>query len=200
MKFKKLGAVLGLKGILCIAALSIVVLALVSYTSTVTITPVKQLTLGAATDEWTIYINDVDQVRYLPGEGSPAGSTVPAAAPDGGSSTYAFNVTTDADRACAVNITLTTPVADLANFSKFEITVTFWNTTTTTWEAAILYDAPTGGSTKSYIDGLTSDYGYIQQAASTSRYYLIKVTYSYDLVDTTTDITVSFNYTPLPQA
>lgn len=203
MKFKKLGAVLGAKGILCIAALTIVALALVSYTSTVTITPVKQLTLGATTDDWTIYVNDVDQERYLPGEGTPAGSTVPATAPDGGSDTYAFNVTTDVGRSCAVNITLTSPLTNLQNFSKFQITVMFWNTTPSpaTWEAVTIYNAPTGGSEKSYIDGLTGDFGYIRQSAGTAtRYYLIKVTYSYDLEDSETPISVSFNYTPLPQA
>jgi hypothetical protein len=199
LKFRKLGAVLGLKGILCIAALTIVALALVNYTTTVTITPVKPFTQGATTDDWTIYVNDVDQVRYLPGEGTPAGSTVPASSPNGGSDTYAFKVDTDAGRSMAVNVTLTSAV-DNTKFSKFEITVTFWNTTTSSWADATLYDAQTGGSTKSYIDGLTNDYGYIQQSVSTSRYYLIKITYSYDLVDTTTAISVSFNYTPLPQA
>jgi len=201
LKFKKLGAVLGLKGILCIAALTIVALALVNYTTTVTITPVKPFTQGATTDDWTIYVNDVDQVRYLPGEGTPAGSTVPASSPNGGSDTYAFKVDTDAGRSMAVNITLTSAV-DNTKFSKFEITVMFWNTTPSpaTWEAVTIYDAATGGGIKSYIDGLTNDYGYIQQSVSTSRYYLIKVTYSYDLVETTTAISVDFNYTPLPQA
>ena len=195
---KKLGAMLGLKGVLCLASLTIVTLALVSYTATVTITPVNPLTQGATTDDWTIYINDVDEVRYLPGAGTPAGSTVPSSSPNGGSDTYAFKVDTDAGRSMAVNITLASPV-NTTKFSKFEITVLFWNATDSSWDNATLYDAPTGGSTKSYIDGLTSDYGYVQQSVSTSRYYLMKVTYSYDLVETTTVITVSFNYIPLPQ-
>lgn len=195
---KKLSAVLGLKGILCLACLSVVTLALVSYTATVTITPVNPLTQGATADDWTIYVNDVDEVRYLPGAGTPAGSTVPSASPNGGSDTYAFRVVTDAGRLMAVNITLASPVNN-SKFSKFEITVLFWNATDSSWDAATLYDAPTGGSTKSYIDGLTNDYGYIQQSVSTSRYYLMKVTYSYDLIETTTVITVSFNYIPLPQ-
>ena len=195
---KKLGAILGLKGVLCLASLTIVTLALVSYTATVTITPVNPLTQGATAEDWTIYINDIDEVRYLPGAGTPAGSTVPSASPNGGSDTYAFKVDTDAGRSMAVNITLTSPVNN-TKFSKFEISVLFWNASDSSWDDAILYDAPTGGSTKSYIDGLTDDYGYIQQSVSTSRYYLMKVTYSYDLVDTTTVITVNFNYTPLPQ-
>ena len=198
MKIKKLGAVLGLKGILCIAALTTVALALVNYTTTVTITPVKPFTQGATTDDWTIYVNDVDQVRYLPGEGTPAGSTVPASSPNG-ADTYAFKVDTDAGRSMAVNITLTSAV-DNTTFSKFEITVSFWNATDSSWDDATLYNAQTGGSAKSYIDGLTNDYGYIRQSVSTSRYYLIKITYSYDLLETTTAISVDFNYTPLPQA
>ena len=196
--FKKLGAILGLKGILCLASLTLVTLALVSYTATVTITPVMPFTLGATADAWTIYINDLDQVRYLPGEGTPAGSTVPASSPNGGSNTYAFKVDTDAGRSMAVNITLASP-ADNTKFSKFQITVLFWNATDSSWDAATIYDAATGGSTKSYIDGLTNDYGYIQQAVSVSRYYLMQVTYSYDLVETTTAVSVDFSYTPLPQ-
>lgn len=195
---KKLGAMLGLKGILCLAALTLVTLALVSYTATVTITPVNPFAQGATADDWTIYINDVDQVRYLPGDGTPAGSIVPASSPNGGVNTYAFKVDTDAGRSMAVNITLTSP-ADSTKFSKFQITVLFWNATDSSWDAATLYDAPTGGSTKSYIDGLTSDYGYIQHAVSTSRYYLMQVTYSYDSVETTTAVTVDFSYTPVPQ-
>jgi hypothetical protein len=196
--FKKLAAIVGLKGILCIASLTIVVLALVSYTATVTITPVKPFTQGATTDDWTIYVNDVDEVRYLPGEGTPAGSTVPASSPNGGSDTYAFKVDTDAGSSMAVNITLSSPMNN-SEFSKFEITALFWNTTDSSWNDATLYDAPTGGSTKSYIDGLTTDYGYIQQSTSTLRYYLMNVTYSYDLVDSETAVTVDFSYTPLPQ-
>jgi len=141
---------LGLKGILCLAALTVVTLALVSYTATVTITPVNPFAQGATADAWTIYVNDLDQVRYLPGEGTPAGSTVPSTSPNGGSNTYAFRVNTDAGRSMAVNITLVSPV-DNAKFSKFEITVLFWNATDSSWDDATLYDAPTGGSTKSYI-------------------------------------------------
>lgn len=195
---KKIGAVLGIKGVLCLAALSVVTLALFSYTATVTITPVDPFAAGATADNWTIYINDVDQVRYLPGDGTPAGSTVPSTSPNGGSNTYAFKVDTDAGRSMAVNITLVSPVNN-SKFSKFEITVLYWNASDSSWDDATLYDAPTGGSTKSYIDGLTNDFGYIQQAISTSRYYLMKTTYSYDLVDETTAVTVNFNYTPLPQ-
>jgi len=195
---RKLKATLGLKGLLCIASLITIALALVYYTAVVTITPYKQFTIGATTDDWTVYVNDIDQVRYLPGEGTPAGSTKPSAAPNGGSNTYAFKLVTDAGKACAVNITLTSAV-NSSKFSKFQITVMFWNTTSAAWEDATIYDAQSGGSSKTYIDGLTGDFGYIQQSASTSLYYLMKVTYSYDLVDATTDVTVTFSYTPLPQ-
>ncbi|MBE0512583.1 hypothetical protein IBX38_06000 [Candidatus Bathyarchaeota archaeon] len=198
---RKFKAALGIKGFLCIASLVAIGLALVVYTATVTITPTKMFTIGATTDSWTVYVNDVDQVRYLPGEGTPAGSTTPGTAPDGGSDTYAFKVVTDDGKACAVNITLTTPTANLANFSKFEIRVMYWNTTISpaNWVEATIYDAPSGGTNKPYIDGLTGDFGYIQQPISTSLYYLIKVTYSYTEGDSTTAITVTSQYTPLPQ-
>ena len=69
MKLKrKLEAILGVKGFLCIASLTMIALALVAYTATVTITPTQQFTIGATTDSWTVYVNDVDAVRYLPGD------------------------------------------------------------------------------------------------------------------------------------
>ncbi len=196
--FKKLAAILGLKGILCVASLTLVALALVSYTTTVTITPVSPFTQGATTDAWTVYVNDVDEVRYLPGEGTPAGSTVPALAPNGGANTHAFRVATDAGSSMAVNITLASPVNN-SEFSKFEIRTLIWNASVSAWDNATLYDAPTGGIPKAFIDGLTNDFGYIQQSPSLTRYYLITVTYSYDLVASTTAITVDFVYTPLSQ-
>jgi len=198
---RKLGAVLGLKGILCLASLTVVVLALVSYTASVTIAPTQQFTIGATTASWTVYINDVDEVRHLPGTGTPAGSQQPGAPSDANPDTFAFKVVTDAGRVCAVKIELTAAV-DNTKFSKFQITVKRWNATASAWEDETLYTAATGSTTKSYIDGLTAsptDSGYVHHAASLTRYYLIKVTYSYDLVDTITSITVTFQYTPLPQ-
>ena len=196
---RKLRAILGVKGFLCLASLIMVVLALVTYTAVITITPTKQFNIGATTDSWTVYINDVDEVRYLPSSGTPAGSDPPVGSPVGDSTKYAFNVTTDAGGACSVKIELTSAV-DNTTFSKFEIKVKWWNTTAAAWEDATLKDAETGGLDKSFIDGLTAgDVGYIQHAASTTTCYLIWVTYSYDLVDTTTDVTVTFQYTPLPQ-
>jgi len=196
---RKLKAILGVKGSLCLLSLAIVVLALVAYQATVTITPTKQFNIGATTASWTVYINDVDEVRYLPGTGTPSGSSPPAGSPVGDPTKYAFNVTTDAGGACSVKIELTSAV-NSSKFSKFEIIVKWWNATAVAWQDVTLYDAETGGSVKSFINGLTGgDVGYIQHAASTTRCYLIWVTYSYDLVDTTTDVTVTFRYTPLPQ-
>ncbi|MFQ5621698.1 MAG: hypothetical protein ACE5FT_07730, partial [Candidatus Nanoarchaeia archaeon] len=105
----------------------------------------------------------------------------------------------DADKVCAVKIELTSAV-NSSKFSKFQITVMRWNATASAWQDETLYAAATGSTTKSYIDGLTAgDSGYVHHAASLTRYYLIKVTYSYDLVDETTQVTVTFQYTPLPQ-
>jgi len=196
---RKLKVALGIKGLLCLASLMVIASALVTYTAVLTITPTQQFTIGATTASWTIYVNDVNEVRYLPGSGTPAGSSLPAAAPNGGSDTFAFKVVTDAGSASSVNITLASAV-NSSKFSKFEIRVKWWNSTAAAWQNATLYDAATGGSVKSFINGLTAgDFGYIQHAASTTTYYLMWVTYSYDLVDTATDVTVTFRYTPLPQ-
>jgi hypothetical protein len=59
--------VLGVKGILCLACLSVVAFALVTYTATVTVTPTLQLTTGATSASWNFYVNEVNQIRYLPG-------------------------------------------------------------------------------------------------------------------------------------
>ena len=66
-KIKKIGALLGIKGVLAIASLATIAVALVVYTASVTITPTLQFTIGASSDSWTVYINEVDEVRYLPG-------------------------------------------------------------------------------------------------------------------------------------
>jgi hypothetical protein len=199
---RKLRAILGVKGFLCLLSLAMVVLALVAYTAQVTITPTQQFTIGATTQSWTIYINDVNQIRYLPGSGSPVGSTVPTTQPPttADSTTFAFYLVTDASKGCSVNITLTSPV-NSSKFSKFEIRAMRWVDGVSDWVSTDFYDQPSGGGTKSFIDGLTNDFGYIQQSGVASTYYLLNMTYSYDLpgADTTTAITVTFSYTPLPQ-
>jgi hypothetical protein len=187
------GAALGLKGILSLASMAVIVLALVSYSAVVTVNPTKQFTLGSASTSWTVYVNEVDKNRYLPGTGTPAGSVKPAT-----NSSNAFTVTTDAGQVCAIQIQLTSQV-DPAKFSKFQITVQKWSAGS--WVSETLYSATTGGTTKSFINGLTGgDSGYIHQAVSTTVTYLVVVLYSYDLVDSTGQITATFQYTPLPQA
>jgi len=197
MKFPRdLRAMLGVKGFLCLASLTAIVLALVTYTAPVTITPTAQFTIGATTASWTVYVNDINETRNLPGSGSPAGSQTPIFS-ESDPSTYAFKVITDAAQVCAVKIELTAAVNN-SKFSKFEITAKYWNGSA--WADEALYDATTGSTTKSYVNGLTlGDAGYIHQGTTTTRYYLIIVTYSYDLVDETTLITAIFQYTPLPR-
>lgn len=185
---------IGAKGVLCIICLAAVGFSLVTYTSTATISPVVQLTTGQTTASWNIYVNEVGQVRYMPG-----GFTEPTLN-TGDTSTYAFEVVTDAYRVCAVQIELTQQVDDTM-FSEFEITVL--SSTGGAWSSQPLYAASTGSTTISYIDGLQgasdSTIGYIHQAVSTTEYYIIQVTYSYDLVDQNTQIPVTFQFTPLPQ-
>lgn len=190
-KLLKLFVSLGIKGVLCMICLAAVGFSLVAYQSTVAISPVVQLTTGQTTASWNIYVNDVDQVRYMPGGFSePTLDTTDT-------STYAFEVITDAYRVCAVEIQLTAPVDD-TEFSEFQITVL--SSTGGAWSPAQLYAASTGSTTLSYIDGTAPGAtGYIHQPLLTTEYYIIQVTYSYDLTDQNTQIPVTFQFTPLPQ-
>lgn len=197
MKAIKLGAILGVKGFLCLASMTMIALSLTTYMATIYITPKQQFTVGATSASWTVYVNDVNETRYLPGSGGPAGSGEPTFnASD--SSTHAFKVVTDEDYVCAVKIELISAM-NSSKFSKFEITAKHWNGSA--WNDEPLYDAATGSNPKSYINGLTSgDAGYIHQCTSETAYYLIEVTYSYDQVDETSQVTVEFQYEPLPQS
>ena len=187
-KVRTFYAVLGSKGLLCLASWVMIAIALISFTANVSINPTQQFTIGATTDTWTIYINDVDKLRYLPGGFTQP--TLNASDPK----TYAFKISTDANQVCALKIELTSPV-NSSKFSKFQITAKNWNGTS--WINETLYQQPTGSATKPYIDGLTpSDTAYIHQALTTTKYYLITVQYSYDLTNETTQITVNFQYTP----
>jgi hypothetical protein len=190
-KIKKLGALLGIKGVLSIASLATIAVALVVYSAAVTITPTQQFTIGALSDSWTVYINEVNEVRYLPGNYS-----APTLNP-GDTSTYAFRVVTDANKVCAIQIQMASAMSS-SLFSNFDITVSYW-VAGSGWTSETLYASNTGSTTISSIDGLTTNAGYIHQAASTDRYYLVEVTYSYDIVDTTTQVTANFEYTPLAQ-
>ena len=188
---RKLLAILGVKGLLCVASLMTIALAFVVYTAAVTVNPTQQFTIGATSASWTVYVNEVNQVRYLPGS-----STEPTLN-TGDSSTYAFKSVTDANKVCAIKIELTSAV-DGSKFSNFNITVR--SSTGGAWSDETLYAGATGATTKSYINGLTGgDAGYVHQAVSTTKYYEVKVTYSYDKVDATAQVTVTFQYTPLPQ-
>jgi len=190
-KIRAILLALGLKGILCLTCLSVLTFALVTYSETATITPTQQLTVGATTASWTIYVNEVDQVKYLPG--GPSESTLNTS----DTSTYAFKVVTDSTKVCAVKIELTA-AADDEKFSKFEITVR--SSTGGAWSDETLYEASTGATTAANINGLLAGQAaYIHQITSTTKYYEIKVTYSYDMVDSTTELPITFQYTPLPQ-
>jgi hypothetical protein len=186
-RIRKIRALLGVKGLLAIASLTSIALALVVYTASVTITPTAQFTLGASSDSWTVYINEVNQVRYLPG-----GDTPPSTG-----ATNAFSLDTT-NRGCAVQIELTSAM-NSAVFSNFDITVMYYDATIPGWTSAQLYDSASGGSPITSIDGLTTNAGFIRQALGTgATSYLIRVTYSYDIVHDTTGVTATFQYTPLP--
>jgi hypothetical protein len=192
-KIRKIRALLGIKGLLAIASLTSIAIALVVYTTAVTINPTSQFTLGTSADTWTVYVNEVNEVRYLPGADTQPGGT------GGVPSAYAFRATGNG-KACAVQIELTSAV-DSTLFSNFEIRVLQWVPATNTWAAATLYDQATGGSSIGYINGLGTPpaIGYIQQpGASADTYYLVEATYSYDKLPTLTSMTVTFQYTPLP--
>jgi hypothetical protein len=189
-KLTKLFVSLGIKGILCIICLASVTAALVTYTSTITATPMMQLTQGATTAIWNLYVNEVDQVRYLPGgfqEATVSGSDT---------STYCFEVTTDANKACAVKIQLVSAM-DTSKFSRFDITVR--SSTGEGWSNETIYTTSTGSSVKAVINGLTADdAAYVHQDVSATKYYEVRVTYSYDKVDSEEAIPVTVQLTPLP--
>jgi hypothetical protein len=188
---RRIISLLSIKGIICIVFVIAVGIALVVFTASVTVNPARQISTGAITASWDIYVNEVNQARYLPGGFSePTLNT-------GDPSTYASKVVTDSNRVCAVKIELTSAV-DSSKFSNFNITVR--SSSGGAWSAETLYASASGATTKSYIDGLTpGDSGYIHQTTSTTKYYEMKVTYSYDKVDETDQLTVVFQYTPLPQ-
>ena len=96
--------ILAIVAVLLISTL-LVTTALVVYTSNATATETKQLTLGYAIPAaWIFYVNEVNQIKYMPGNASSGNFTATFSAVD--PSTYAFKVVTDADRVCAVQIDL----------------------------------------------------------------------------------------------
>jgi hypothetical protein len=191
-KIKKIRMSLGIKGFLCLLAFVSIATALVSYTSEISANPIQQFTVGSASYKWDVYVNEVNQVKYLPGD-----TTLPTLN-TADSSTYAYKVVTDSNKVCALKIQLTS-VIDKTKFSNFNITVLCWDDTNGKWGSEKIYAAATGSTVKSSIDGTSGDLGYIHQATSTKAYYLLQVTYSYDKVDTTTTIDTAVQYTPLPQ-
>ena len=87
---------------------------------------------------------------------------------------------------------------DPLKFSKFDITVS--SSTGGAWGTGTLYAASTGGTTKDAVDELIQgDAAYVHQTNSDTKYYEIKVTYSYNLVDDNNPIPVVLKLTPLPQ-
>ncbi len=193
-KIVKLFISIGIKGVLCIVCLASVAFALVTYSTAVTITPTQQLTAGVGTSAFTVYVNEVNQVRYVPGT---TGGFSELTLNTGDTTTYAFKVVTDAHKVCAVKVELQSAMDGL-KFSNFDVTVR--SSTGGAWGTETLYDAATGTNAKASINGLTpGDAAYVHQDVSTTKYYEIQVTYSYDKVDTNTAITPTFVFTPLPQ-
>jgi len=190
-KMRKIRLLIGLKGILSIACLTTVALALVVYTASVTMTPQYQFSQGATADTWNLYLNEVDQVRYMPG-----GAVAPWPV-DGDLASYAFKVVTDGNKVCAIAVRAASAVS--AKFVKFDIRVKYWNIATDTWDYDQLYESATGLATKSWINGLdATDVGYIHQALSSTVYYLVEVTYTYDISNLAqfTQETATFEFTP----
>lgn len=186
---------LGLKGIICLICLGVclasVSFALVTYTGSVAITPTMQLSVGTATVSWTIYQNEQNVEQYMPGGSST--STLST----GDSTTYAFKVVTDANKECAVEVELTSAM-DETKFSNFDITV-LSSTAQGDWSAEPLYTTPTGTTTATSINGLTQGAAaYIHQDISTTKYYEVQVTYSYDAENS--PMTATFIFTPFPLA
>ncbi len=189
-RLAKLFVSLGIKGIVCMLCLASIGVALVTYTTAITANPTVQLTQGATTASFQPYINEQNVNRYVPGD-----LAEPVLVTDN-TATYCFKVVTDAHKVCAVKIELTGAVDD-AKFSRFDITVE--SSTGGAWGAETIYLAATGTGTKTAINGLIAgDAGYVHQATSSTVYYLVKITYSYDLVDDSDPIPITLRLTPLP--
>jgi hypothetical protein len=187
---KKLRKILSFKVIICLTVFISLAVALVSYQAEINITPVQQFVTGTTTASWNVYVNQVNIPCYLPG-----GTSQPTL-DTGDSSTFAFKATTDENQVMAVKIELVETV-DSATFSKFDITVLSW--TGSSWTPVTLYNAASGTTTKANIDGTNAtDIGYVHQAISTTAYYLVKATYSYDKSDSTAASGFTLKYTPLP--
>ncbi|HMK95467.1 MAG TPA: hypothetical protein VK536_08740 [Candidatus Limnocylindrales bacterium] len=179
-----------LKVALCLVCLVAVSFALVIYSGSVVINPVEQLSIGASSTSWNIYVNEVNQTRYMPG-----GFTEPTLN-QSDTSTYAFRVVTDQYKVCAIKVQLSTAMSS-SEFSNFNITVL--SSTGGSWAQEPLFTAANGSTNKAFINGtVQGDAAYIHQDLSTTKYYLIQVTYSYDLVNATAQIPVTFEFTPLP--
>jgi hypothetical protein len=190
-------------GIVALVLISTLLLtaALVAYTTTITSTPTQQLQhIPDTTLGWTFYVNEMNQVKYLPGTNA-TGIAQPTFSVTNTSS-YAFEVVTDNQKVCALEINLATPMLS-SLFSQYDIAV-YCNATATTWNSTpvTLYDGTTTASaeipTFSGLDSGTAT-AYIHQDLSNTDYYRIVVTYSYNIVDTTTAPPTVFVYTPLPQ-
>ncbi|UCE29796.1 MAG: hypothetical protein JSV85_03535 [Candidatus Bathyarchaeota archaeon] len=172
----------------------IAALAMIAYILLICVVLTKppEFIIGATSSSLKIEPGEVDQVRYLPGTGAPAGSQQPGTPIDTSPNTFAFKVTTDILRVGAVGIRLTSPV-NSTKFSKFWITAQKWDQTASAWKDETLYTS-LGSTPKLYIDGQKNplDIGYINHDASTTGYYLIKLTC---LSDTSTQVTITFQYT-----
>ncbi len=194
-KLKKLPRSLIIKGLICLICLASVSFALLTYANALTLSPTTQFNAGTSTASWIIYVNEVNQARYMPGGFSePTLNT-------GDTSTYAFKVVTNANNVCAVKVELTSAM-DETEFPNFEVTI-LSSTGQGGWSTEPLYASSTGGTTKAFINGLIQgDAAYIHQGVSTTKYYLIQVTYTYvpSADNSQTHIPASFMFTPFTQA
>jgi len=192
-RMRKIRLLIGVKGILSIACLTTVALALVVYTASVTMNPTLQFSQGANEVTLDLYLNEVDQVRYMPG-----GTAEPTLPEDTDLTTHAFKVVTDGNRVCAVAINIQSAVS--SRFSKFDIRVKYWvDGTPGSWQYADLFESAKGSVPKTWINGGDAiDIGYVYQGPSLTRYYILEVTYTYDISDEAdfAQETAVFEFTP----
>ena len=191
-RIRKIRLLIGVEGILCIACLTTVALALAVYSTSVTMNPTLQFYQGANEVTWNLYLNEVDQVRYMPG-----GNAEPTLPKDTDLTTYAFKVVTDENRVCAVAIKIQSAAS---KFSKFDIRVKYWvDGTSGSWQYADLFESAEGTVPKAWINGGDAiDIGYIHQGPLLTRYYILEVTYTYDISDEAdfAQETAVFEFTP----
>jgi hypothetical protein len=187
---RKLPWILTGKSLLAVASISMVALALATYTVTVNISFNAFFTQGATSQSWTM--NTATGTRYLPGDTSDSNGFLTVAPTLGNLTSFGFATITGLGY---VKINLGS-AESASNFQSFKIFV-LTSTGTASWTNATLFTDTTFTTTlPNGIDGLTGTLtGYLHITATTRAFYAIQVNYVLASAPSGTPTAV-FDYTP----